>query len=348
MIETAMIWEKTSRFLSLELGRRMTEERKRPLCSILVLMGLVLILGCAGGAKEAKSGEKPQSDRSQEALRAQVDERLPRLTTTGVKKRIAVMDFENKTHYGARRLGHSASEMLVTTLLNTGQFILVEREGLDKVLREQGLSMSGVINPNTAVAAGSILGLNAIVTGAVSEFGVQEGGFEVGPVVGSKSHTVRAVVDVRLIDTTTAQILMAESGESQYTSRTLKVAGAGGGTSYDETVVGKALRGAIDDLGNKIVQKLERIPWSGRIARVSGEKVYVNAGSEVGLTEGLKLTAYSMGEPIIDPSTGLTLGYDESPIGELVITQVREKYSVAIPQSGQGFREKDVVRLLGK
>jgi hypothetical protein len=42
------------------------------------------------------------------------------------------------------------------------------------------------------------------------------------------------------------------------------------------------------------------------------------------------------------------LGYDESLIGQLLITEVKEKYSLATAQSGQGFKEKDVVRLSGK
>jgi curli biogenesis system outer membrane secretion channel CsgG len=95
--------------------------------------------------------------------------------TGGVKKRIAVMDFVNNTDYGAGRLGHAATEMLVTALLKTDRFIVVERESLDKVLKEQGLSMSGVASPQTAVNAGGLLGLSAIVTGAVSEVGVQKG-----------------------------------------------------------------------------------------------------------------------------------------------------------------------------
>jgi curli biogenesis system outer membrane secretion channel CsgG len=322
-------------------------KRRRNIFSILLAIVVALFLGCAGSAKEAKSDQEEKAG-SGAVAPAKEGEKTPRLTTTGVKKRIGVMDFVNKTDYGAGKLGHAASEMLVTALLKSGQFIVVEREALDKVLKEQGLSMSGIIDPNTAVAAGKILGLNAIVTGTVSEFGIQKGGFRAGNIVRSTSHTARAVVDVRLIDATTAQILMAESGESHFTARNLQVAGAGGGSGYDETLVGKALRGAVDDLSSKIVQKMERVPWSGRIAKISGDKIYVNAGSEVGLTEGLKLEAYSLGEPIVDPATGLILGYDESLIGQLLITEVKEKYSLATAQSGQGFKEKDVVRLSGK
>ena len=333
--------------LSVEHGKEAMGKRKGFLFSILTMIGLVFLMGCAGGAKETRSGEEGKPP-PQTTARAKVEERSPNFMTGGVKKRIAVMDFVNRTDYGVGKLGHAASEMLVTALMKTDRFIVVERESLDKVLKEQGLSMSGIVNPQTAINAGGILGLNAIVTGAVSEFGAQKGGFKVGEAVGSSSHTVRAVVDVRLIDTTTAQVLLAESGESHYTARKLQVAGVGGGSGYDETLVGKALRGAIDDLANRIVLQMERVPWSGRIAKVSGDKVYINAGSDLGLTEGLKLAAYSVGEPIIDPATGLTLGYDENLIGRLLITQVREKYAVAVPQTGQGFKEKDVVRLGGK
>src|SRR5437879_2049233 len=89
----------------------------------------------------------------------------------GLKRRIGVVDFENKTTYGANRLGTSASDILITELVKSGKFIVVERDKLNKIMEEQKLGMSGAIDPNTAAKMGKILGLNAIVTGSISQFG---------------------------------------------------------------------------------------------------------------------------------------------------------------------------------
>src|SRR5882762_4790510 len=95
-----------------------------------------------------------------------------------LKRRIGVVDFENKTTYGANRLGTSASDILITELAKSGKFIVVERDKIDKLMAEQKLGMSGAIDPNTAAKMGKILGLNAIVTGAISQFGEQTEGSE--------------------------------------------------------------------------------------------------------------------------------------------------------------------------
>src|SRR5882724_1559196 len=89
----------------------------------------------------------------------------------GLKRRIGVVDFENKTTYGAARLGTSASDILITELAKSGKFIVVERDKMNQTMAEQKLGMTGAIDPSTAAKVGKILGLNAIVTGAISQFG---------------------------------------------------------------------------------------------------------------------------------------------------------------------------------
>src|SRR5882672_2454536 len=108
----------------------------------------------------------------------------------GLKRRIGVVDFVNKTTYGANRLGTSASDILITELAKSQRFIVVERDKLDKLMEEQKLGMSGAIDPNTAAKMGKILGLNAIVTGAISQFGEETEGSEY-LITQSKSQVVK-------------------------------------------------------------------------------------------------------------------------------------------------------------
>ncbi|HEY4574827.1 MAG TPA: CsgG/HfaB family protein, partial [Thermoanaerobaculia bacterium] len=91
----------------------------------------------------------------------------------GEKPRIAVLELKNKAdnqwwyHGGAT----AAQDVFVTELVKSGKFTVVDRERLDAMMQEKGLQQSGDIDPKTAIKLGKILGLNYLLTGAVTEYG---------------------------------------------------------------------------------------------------------------------------------------------------------------------------------
>ncbi len=236
----------------------------------------------------------------------------------GPKRRIGVVEFENKTAYGSR-LGSAASDILVTELAKTGRFVVVERDKLNKILGEQKLQASGAIDPRTAGEVGKILGLNAIVTGAVSQFGVKKEGSEY-VIVQSKRQVAEAVVDIRLVDAETGQVIFADSGTGVAKNKKGSVLGLGGRGGYDETIEGKALREAIVQFTENIVSQVSKRPWSCRIAGAKGDSVYLNAGPNMGIEKGAELKCFSLGKQIMDPTTGLVLGHEEEEIGTVRVT----------------------------
>lgn len=66
-------------------------------------------------------------------------------------------------------LGRFLSEELITRLYQTRRFKVVERQLLNKVLSEQALSLTGVINPASAKQLGQVLGVDAIVSGTITD-----------------------------------------------------------------------------------------------------------------------------------------------------------------------------------
>lgn len=270
----------------------------------------------------------------------------PKIVSKGPKKRVGIVDFVNKTTYGKGRLGFSASDILTTELFKTGAFIVVERAQLQKVLGEQALGQSGVINPTTAAQAEKILGLNAIVTGSISQFGVKTEGKDYG-VYKEKVQKAECTVDVRVVDTTTGQILFADSGSGVFEKKISEVLGLGQRSGYDETMGQNALRAAITKFMDNLIQQLESVEWSGRIAKVSGSTLYINAGRDVGLNIGDVLRVYSLGEEIYDPETHILLGREEGRIkGELMVTgYVGNNLTKASIKSGMGFNVNDVIKL---
>ena len=89
------------------------------------------------------------------------------------KTRVAVIDFEQKAfqEFQGKQIGEIVAEWIITALANTGRFEVVERAQLQKVMKEQQLGMSGMINQETAAKVGELLGVKVIITGAVIQIG---------------------------------------------------------------------------------------------------------------------------------------------------------------------------------
>ncbi|MFH1282566.1 MAG: CsgG/HfaB family protein [bacterium] len=297
------------------------------------LMGCFVIIGCA----PSTSIKQRQSTTVEETKHLRSEH-------TGPKRRVGVIDFENKTTYGAR-LGQSATDILITELVKTNRFIVVERDKMNKLLEEQKLGLTGVINPNTVAKAGKLLGLNAIITGSISQFGAKKEGSDY-LITQSKRQIVEATVDIRVVDVETGQILYADSGKGVVKKGSGKVLGMGTKSSYDETLEGEALRAAIVKFVDNIVSQISARPWSCRVAMVKDSSIYLNAGILSGLKPNTVLIAYHLGEEIIDPTTGISLGNTEEEIGSLKIERnFGEDGSIAKLVAGQMPSSNDICRL---
>ena len=287
--------------------------------------------------------------KTQQALSANVTEHAES-KYTGPKRRIGVVEFENKSAYGQGRLGSAASDILITELAKSGKFIVVERDKLNKVLEEQKLQSSGLIDAHTAVEVGKIMGLEAIVTGAVSQFGVKKEGSDY-LIKQTKSQVADVTVDIRLIDTQSGQVLMADSGKGRAKSTKGSFLGMGTRGGYDETLEGEALRASIVQFVDNISSQLSKKAWSCMIADAVGGEIYLNAGEDSGLKAGMKLDCYKQGDEIRDPSSNLVIGHREEYLGRAEI----ERYcgsggdcSIAVIRNLEGGRQpsaKDICRL---
>ncbi len=300
---------------------------------VMMLVSGILIAGCG-----------PMMSVKQKHSTTVMETKKVESEYTGPKRRVAVIDFENKTTYGAR-LGNTATDIMITELAKSGKFILVERDKMNKLLEEQKLGMTGVIDFNTAAKAGKILGLNAIVTGSVSQFGSKTEGSDY-LITKTKRQIVEATVDVRVVDVETGQILYADSGKGVVKRSSGKFLGMGTKAGYDETLEGEALRAAIVKFVHNIIYQINAKPWSCRVAQVDKGNIYLNAGFTSGLKVGTKLTIYHLGQEIIDPTTGLSLGNVEDEIGQIeVLRHFGEDGSIAKIIKGTKPSRNDICRL---
>ena len=164
------------------------------------------------------------------------------------KPRIAVLEFKNKAdnqwwyHGGAE----AAQDVFVTELVKSGKFRVVEREQLEALMQEKNLSLSGDVDPKTAVRIGKLLGVNYLLTGAVTEYGntdVSGGG---GGVYAGKRKFV-AALNARLIDTSTGEVVWADEASQEEASIKVSVFGVGGGVD-DNRMFDKVMKPCIQKL----------------------------------------------------------------------------------------------------
>ncbi|MGE5190535.1 MAG: CsgG/HfaB family protein [Gemmatimonadota bacterium] len=304
-----------------------------------------LLCACATSPPVTGPSEAP----SAAAARAGRGPAAAPIMSTGPKLRVAVVRFQDKSAYGRGRLGGAVQDILTTELAKSGRFILVARGGdLDAILDEQDLAKAGGVRAGTGAAAGEVLGLNAIVTGAVSQFGVKQKSatYLVGA---SKTQTAEATVDVRVVDASTGQVIFADSGNGVHETSSTQVLGIGGATGYDETIEGKALRAAIAKFIDNMVRRLAAVEWSGKVAAVDGDEVTVNAGRKTGLVAGERLRVFGEGREVIDPDTKVSLGRKRGrEKGEIeVVDFFGEDAAVCRRVGGGGFAVNDIVKLAG-
>ncbi|MDD2331716.1 MAG: FlgO family outer membrane protein, partial [Candidatus Cloacimonetes bacterium] len=86
------------------------------------------------------------------------------------KNKIAIMEFPD-LHGRISEFGKFIPEELTTRLFMTRRFEVVERQLLNKVLEEQNLGMTGILDESSAARIGKILGVDAIVTGSITDLG---------------------------------------------------------------------------------------------------------------------------------------------------------------------------------
>jgi len=269
----------------------------------------------------------------------------------GPKLRVGVVNFQNKTPSKVLGIGEAAADILGTILQKTGRFIVIPQQDMSSILEQQRMGATGAINPDTAAKMGQILGLNAIVTGSITAYSETEEAQDY-LVYKKKSQIAKVTVDYRIVDTTTGVQLMADSGAGIYQKTTGGALGLGAKGGYDPDLRDGALRDALTKAMVNMMKQLESQPWKGKIAKVNGNQVYINAGKKTGLKVGDRLDVYRVGEDIIDPDTQQKLGTTEDRVGQVLIQRndIGDKadMSIAVTASGMGFKKGDVVKFVGK
>ncbi len=261
--------------------------------------------------------------------------------------KIAVLPFDDgsiKDRWwgGNWDVGKGVSDELVTELLKTGKFRLIEREQIAKVLNEQNFGASGRVDTSSAAKIGKVLGVQYLVMGRVTEFSFKStevGGISLkkGIGLGLKNTKSNVAIDARLVNTNSAEIIASVTGKGNKSTANVKVAYkwdaiALGSDEFRQTDLGIATREAVASVAKQLVETAyagggaaQSVKITGLVAYASGNRVVVNIGSESGIKPGMTLIVQHVLEIVKDPATGETIDEVSEAIAEIKVTEVKEK-----------------------
>ena len=277
------------------------------------------------------------------------------------KKLVAVLDFDYGTvrsavqaYFGTDQdVGKGISLLLEQKLVQDAKYRVIDRNSMDKILKEQNFSNSDRVDATTAAKIGRILGVSAIITGSITQFGRDDkhiglggGGYGLGKygLGGIGKSDSKAVVNVtaKLIDINTAEILAVCTGSGESKRGGFKLGGGGGGWSgggggnldmgssnFAESILGEAVNASVASLGQQLDDKADSLPTvkvvvAGLVADVESNTLILNVGTKNGVKVGDHLGVFHKGKEIRDPATNKVLRTINTRLGDVTITEADE------------------------
>ncbi|MCC7440804.1 MAG: hypothetical protein IT285_04175 [Bdellovibrionales bacterium] len=262
------------------------------------------------------------------------------------KKKVVVFNFWNDTPVQAAEIGAFAADELRRGLFLTERVILPL--DIKAQLETEEFLQGDKVKVAQLVREGRRLGVSVVVIGRISKLVFRQRGDDVG-ILRQTQSLAAAEVEIKVFDVQAGREIMSlgRSGESSSNALVAFEKEHLQSPEYRAELSKLAVREAMGGAVNGVVKAVEKMSWQGRVARLAGKKVYVNAGRASGIVSGDILRVTTPGDDIYDPTSGAFLGTAPGQVkGTLeVIDFIGEDGAVANVHTGGNFQEGDTVRL---
>ena len=192
-------------------------------------------------------------------------------------KTIAVVDFTD-LQGNVTELGRFFAEEFSGTLASSGKgFKIIDRTHLKTILVEHKLSTTGIIDPQTARKLGQIAGVDSLIAGTITPFG----------------DTIR--LSVKVLETNTAMVIGAASGDIAKTKAIEELLGRGIGDSNQASSTKNISAGS--GIQPRVIKPMLKVESNGFVfdllsCRMSGTAVICDFKiTNIGKDQGLRIYA---------------------------------------------------------
>lgn len=262
------------------------------------------------------------------------------------KKKIYVLPFLNTTPLGGDELGEFAASELIREIRSSNKAVVPEDIRSADTSKE--FYSGDKVRLGPLVREGKKLGVALLVIGKIKKITYRKNADDVG-VFRQKDALAAVDLEMRIFDVVNSRELLFNEKSADSTSSQIDLFGTNNDDpkSQRTELVRMALRNGMNLYARDTIRAIEKISWEGRIAKIAGGQVYINAGKATGLSMGDILKVLTPGEDVYDPATGAYMGRSRGqPKGTLEVSEyLGTDGAVTTVHSGGNFNENDIVQL---
>lgn len=268
------------------------------------------------------------------------------------RPRIAVIPFDNRTDWWANGMGEIAADMIVTRLVNSGYFSVIERERLEAILQGQGFQLSGQVNPSDVVEIGRLAGVMYLITGSVTGFSIDEKSTRVmGRSIGYTE--AQSEMNVRAFSTETGEIITATEGSGS--KRLVNISGVISMSAMNQGIAEDALSPAADKIVEALVRQRDRfvliampeppVAIPAIVGSGADGAIYIDQGENVGVQVGQRFEVHRVIDEIVN-AAGEVLDQITDRVGVIEVTRVLSQSAICTIVEGEAD-EGDTLKPIG-
>ncbi|MDX2110730.1 MAG: CsgG/HfaB family protein [Verrucomicrobiota bacterium] len=229
------------------------------------------------------------------------------------------------------RVTQALDSQLIDRVHNTRKFEVIARSDLASVLKENDFTGADF----------KVKGVNYILVTAVDDFqDYEESAFFASLNKTVKKRVIRFSAVGKVYDAESGKLL--ESTNFQINNRDI-----------DEPLQNSTRSGELSDelllditrkMADKIANRVVDVIYPAKIVAKQDKQVTLNRGDGTGIAIGQVWEVFALGEEMIDPDTGQSLGRDEVSVGKVKVVRVLPKTASAEILEDLGITKNAIVR----
>jgi len=269
---------------------------------------------------------------------------LPGLASA--KQRIGVVPFENGSQIQDPSFGNNMADLLITELMKNGNFEVVTRTQMEQLFREQRRGAMGIVDDATAAQMGKILGVKYMILGKVlnaNPIQSERRDQKTGEISTSVSTSI--LINVKMIDVETAQIIFSENAEDKPPFLDVNATSHRGHPKPISAFSFADFAKRAQRVTVKVAGMInDYAPIEGLVINVSPNGIMIDIGHSNGIRAGQKFTVMREGAPIRHPVTGALLAVEKTEIATITIIKTDPNTAVGKINKKGDIKVGDIVR----
>jgi hypothetical protein len=264
-----------------------------------------------------------------------------------IRKKIALLSFYNEAPFGGEDLAIQATEEFRREVMRSRDY-LVDPTAAQIFGNSKEIYSGGGVKLAQLTRKAKMAGVNLVIFGRIVDARVRQASDEIGFVRKTKA-LAETKVEIKVFDVISSKELLSDTVDGTVHDDNFRfhLSEEEENLAYRQDLMRYSTRVAVRKFLPRLISLGSKLDWTGRIAKIIGTKVYINAGRDSGINIGDILKVITEGQDVYDPETGALIGISKGDIkGTLeVMDYFGPDGAIAILHSGGSVTEGDFVQL---